>query len=113
MREESPLGPSSPQRLSCSRRRPHIPTTVPRITSIQISPLAPLGRNDSETLGRNDSEAKGKNEREGAEWCERCFAALNMTGLALRIRCKTDRLTVILSFVHTVILSEAKDLLLY
>ena len=36
-----------------------------------------------------------------------------MTAVTLRITCKTDRLTVILSFVHTVILSEAKDLLLY
>ena len=45
-REENPSGSSSPQRLRCSRRRPFIPTTVPRITSIQISPLAPPGRND-------------------------------------------------------------------
>ena len=45
-REESPAGSSSPQRLRCSRRRSYIPTTVPRTTSIQISPLAPLGRND-------------------------------------------------------------------
>ena len=59
------------------------------------------------TVGRKEEM------RERAEWCERCFAPLNMTAVTLRITCKTDRLTVILSFVHTVILSEAKDLLLY
>ena len=41
-----PLRVELPAAPDCSRRRPYIPTTVPRIT-YQISPLAPLGRNDS------------------------------------------------------------------
>ena len=53
--------------------------------SEKISPLAPLGRNDSR-----------------AKWCERCFAPLNMTCVAFRITRNTEhpnalkRLTVIL-----------------
>ena len=53
----------------------------------------PHGRNYSRALGRNRRSRLSDSERNdsGAKECERYFASLNMTGLALQITCHPER----------------------